>query len=395
MVHGMMAGELVAMVVRASAFNPKILAWARERAGLSVEELAELIKKDASVVADWEQSSDPAPTFRQLENIAKKLKRPVALFFFSTPPAEPEPDTEFRMLPEAVRGEEAKDTRFAIRDAFAKQVRILELSGGENPSGTEFLFRGTIRARATSIRSRLGIDLQRQLAWNNANVAFKEWRDAFETVGVFVFKRAFKQMEVSGFCLPHPVVPVIVVNNRTSWTRQVFTLFHELAHLIYRHHGVTRADPGYLRELPARERQVEIMCNKFAGEFLVPPDDFRNRSASFGGDDKEIEELAAFYKVSREVVLRRLIDEGRVDHSVYDSKAAEWNRAFFARVGKPGPGGGDYYATQASYLGRAYLALAFASFHAGHTSLSQLAEHLGVKARNVDGLEEFVTRHAK
>ena len=127
------------MATRAKSINPSILIWARQRAGLTMEELGLLIQKNESVIQNWEQGSD-APTFRQLEAIAARLKRPVALFFFSEPPEELDPDVEFRMLPAAREVDAARDTRFAIRDAYAKQLRILELSNGQNPAGSDFLF---------------------------------------------------------------------------------------------------------------------------------------------------------------------------------------------------------------------------------------------------------------
>ena len=380
------------MATRAISINPSILTWARQRAGLTIEELGLLIGKTESVIQDWEEGSD-APTFRQLEAIAAKLKRPVALFFFSRPPEEVDPDTEFRTLPAARGVDAARDTRFAIRDAYAKQLRILELSRGQNPAGSEFLFeRVPAEATAADIRAELGVDLQGQISWSSPEEAFKGWRFAFESVGIFVFKRSFKQMEVSGFCLPHQIAPLLVVNNGTSWTRQIFTLFHELAHLLHRSHGVTRGDSGYLDSLTPSDREVDVASNKFAASVLIPSDDFAVRSSSFDGGDEALRALARRYNVSREVVLRKLVDDGRIDASIYEQRVNEWNQEFLARRERSGPDGGNYYATQASYLGRAYLDLAFSSYHAGSTSLAELADHLSIKARNVGKLEEFVLR---
>lgn len=379
------------MTTRARGFNRKILTWARVRAGVSTEALASLIHREVAEVDSWE-SGNGTPTFRQLEEIASKLRRPVAVFFFSVVPDEPDPDAEFRTLPAAEEVEAARDTRFAIRDAHARQIRILELAKGENPAGERYLLNALTRRSAPSaVREALGVTLEVQVSWRNDRAAFQEWRAALEAVGVFVFKRAFTQMAVSGFCVPHRVAPVIVVNNGTSWTRQTFTLFHELAHLLRDDYGVTRADPSYMDVLSIRDRRIEQVCNRFASECLVPPDDFSVRAASCDGTDGQIQELASHYHVSREVILRRLVDDGWVSATDYERRTALWSRQFFARR-EGRSGGGNYYATQASYLGQAYLGLAFASYRTGESTIAELSEHLGVKARSVEKLEEYAFR---
>ena len=54
--------------------------------------------------------------------------------------------------------------------------------------------------------------------------------------------------------------------------------------------------------------------------------------------------------------------------------------------------GGNYYATQATYLGDQYLSLAFGRYYQGRCSLEQLADYLNVKASSVAGLEQYSLR---
>lgn len=373
---------------RATAMNGKVLAWAREQAGISPAQLAERLKKDEATVLAWEANSR-APTLRQLEEIATLLKRPLAVFFFSTPPHLPDPAKEFRSLPQPEDESEAIDTSFALREAQVRQLRILELTGGENPAGDNFLFAKGDKLETELLRRELGVSVELQQSWRGAEEAFNEWRKRLEAAGVIVFKRSFKQMSISGFCLPHESVPVIVVNNGTTWPRQVFTLFHELCHLGHHHYGVTRADHGYLAELQRDERKVEVECNRFASEFLLPQRAFAAEAAAFDGDEADVERIARRFNVSREVVLRRLVDLRRASSRTYEEWTARWNADYFARP-KPKSGGGSYYATTASYLGPTYLRLAFGAYRRGDVDLAGLADHLGVKARNLVKLEPFV-----
>ncbi len=368
--------------------NGRVLTWAREQSGITAAQLASSMGQDESTVVAWEQGRE-APTLRQLETIAAKLKRPLAVFFFSQVPSIPSPKREFRMLPDPQDEAEARDTSFALREAHARQLSIVELAGGTNPAGEKFLFADRRALDPGRLRRILAVSLDEQRAWTSAEEAFKRWRERIEQVGVFVFKRSFEQASISGFCLPHAVAPVIVVNNGTTFARQVFTLFHELCHLAHHHHGVTRADHDYLATLGRTERIIEAVCNRFAASFLVPNEGFAALARAWGGDEREVESIARRYNVSREVILRRLLDHGRVSSTVYDEWTRRWNSDYFARP-KPPRSGGNHYATTASYLGPAYLRLAFSAYLRGEVDLAELAEHLGVKARQVAKLEPYL-----
>ncbi len=60
--------------------NPKILTWARERSGYSVEELAEKANKNYEEIEMWEAGAG-TPSYSCLEHLADYLKMPVAVFF--------------------------------------------------------------------------------------------------------------------------------------------------------------------------------------------------------------------------------------------------------------------------------------------------------------------------
>lgn len=76
------------MTENINGINPDILKWARERSGYTVEAIATALKKDASIINDWELG-ERALTYVQLEKLADKYKRPIAIFFFPEPPEEP------------------------------------------------------------------------------------------------------------------------------------------------------------------------------------------------------------------------------------------------------------------------------------------------------------------
>lgn len=98
-------------------------------------------------------------------------------------------------------------------------------------------------------------------------------------------------------------------------------------------------------------------------------------------------DLAGEYKVSREVILRRLLDLGLVSQAYYEARAARLRREYEDRPRSEG--GGNYYATKASYLGEAFLRLAFGRYRQGAISVQQLADFLNIRVNRVPGLEQL------
>lgn len=376
-----------------AGMNPKVLKWAREQTAYSVDEVAKKLKKKVCVIESWE-SGESAPTYVQLETLAYRVyKRPVALFFFPEPPDEPDPRKSFRTLPESEIEGLSPDTRYAIRQARAMQIALKELNDGTNPAERK-VFREVrvdpetlVSEAAAKLRPYLGVSLKQQMGWKSDQEALKSWRTVVEEVGVFVFKRSFKQTKVSGFCLHDDEFPVIYLNNSTAKTRQIFTLFHELAHVLLRTGGITMRDDRYVNSLTGEEKQIEVFCNRVTATFLVPPDDFNRYLNMRTRRDEAFKRLANRYKVSREVILRNLLDRELVSKAHYEKKAHQWAKEYKEYKERPKPGGGNYYATQATYLGDTFLNLAFGRYYQGRCTVQELADYLNVKVKCVAGIE--------
>lgn len=376
--------------------NPQMLVWARERSGHSVDQVADALRKTVDVIKSWEAGS-AAPTYPQLETLAYRVyKRPIALFFFPEPPEEPDPKHAFRTLPDSELEHLASDTRYKVRQALALQESLRELNRGVNPAERKIftdLQPGSALsapAMAKQVRAYLGVDAHTQTSeWTSADHALKSWRNAVEEAGVYVFKNSFKQKDVSGFCLYDDEFPLIYLNNGTAKTRQTFTIFHELAHILTRTSGVTKRNDSYIVQLTGHSKRIEVFCNQFAAEVLLPTDELRQLVIDRRPDDKLIGDIATWFKVSREVVLRRLLDLGLVSNAYYESKVAQWKADYYDRHAKE-EGGGNYYLTQASYLGARYLRLAFRRYYEGSISLDHLADCLNVRVSSIPGLEQLV-----
>lgn len=380
------------MSVRAVGVNSAVLRWGRESAGITIDEIADTLGRPRDEVQSWESSAS-VPTFSQLERLAKAYHRPIGVFFFPVPPKEDFRE-EFRTLPQSEFESLLPDTRLALREAKAYQISLGELAAPESgrrliteqirPSPTE-----TPSDLATRVRQYLGASLKEQQAWHGAVEAFKAWRELIEASGVYVFKRPFDQESISGFCLHDEKFPLIMINNSTAHTRQAFTLFHELGHLLYGFSGITTTDLQFEQQLAPDAKHIEVKVNQFAAEVLVPSESFPWSLVADHDLIQATQVIASNFNVSREVVLRKLFDAGRVDQETYLKLSQQWiQEAQAARSSTAS--GGNYYANQATYLSNSFTSLGFDQLRAGKIGLTELSEHFGMKAPTLLKFEKYL-----
>jgi len=359
---------------------------------MNLSEVAHRMKKPVQTISLWEQGED-SPTYLQLEELAYKIyKRPVALFFFPEPPEEDTPNKKFRTLPQTEIDKLSPRIRYLLRHALTMQINLAELHSFTNPVPSNIIrelnFTPDTDAEtmAKEVRVFLKVGLDTQLGWKDTDYALRSWRQILEDHGVYIFKESFQDDAVSAFCLHDPDFPVIFLNNNTSKSRQIFSIFHELAHLVLGTGGIDTRTDDFITNLTGADKKIEILCNRFAGAFLVPDADFSQRIVNLRVNDDNIATLANSFKVSREVILRKYLDRNLISTDYYQQKSLEWIKEA-AQAKKRKPGGGNYYLTQKTYLGEGYLSLAFSKYYQKKISLDQLAGYLGVKVKSVPGME--------
>ncbi len=376
------------MAIERMPITPGVLTWARERAGYKVDDLA--AKSGFAEVAACERGLSK-PTYRQLEKIAQILQLPVAIFFFPEPPDWPPIEETFRTLGSEQFDEIPPVIRLLLHKGRAFQLGLSELNDGRNPAARLVIRDLRLRedepteAAAARIRDYMGISLSDQFKWRNSDVAFKVWRSAFYRVGVTVFKDAFRADEFCGFSLYDEEFPVIYVNNSNTKTRQIFTLFHELAHLLHHTSGVDMTR-SFRHSLPVDESQIEVKCNQLAAMILVPDEEFLLAKTLGRNDRSEAYRLSQKFSVSREVIYRKFVDRNWITQAEYEAATREWAEQF---INKPKDmSGGNPHRTRLTYLGEEYVALAFRRYYEERIDDEELADFLGIKPKYIDALEE-------
>jgi len=369
--------------------NPAVLRWARESGGYTSAQVADSIQVPEKSVVGWE-SGEPHPTWSELTKLARLYKRPVASLLLPDPPKEAPLPTDFRRLPDSNRGLSPK-TRWVIRTARWLVRRGSEL---ERDLGIERVFQGPRvspsdypEQAAQEFRARLGVEIEEQVAWRTVGMALRRWRGAVEAQHVFVFQFGMPIEEVRGFSLLEEHRPAIVLNQADAVAARVFTLFHELAHLVIGQPGVCMPDEAGTGE----SQQVETFCNRFAAALLIPRTDLEQRLPSSPADE-EINHLARRYRVSRYVVLGRMHALGAISRGLYQRIVERWESRAETPVPPPAKrkGGQDRAARCLAERGRRFVSLVLEADRRDYLPASDATSYLGIDLRDLERLASKV-----
>ena len=368
--------------------TPAVVQWARERSGYSIEDAKRYFKK----IAAWE-AGEALPTYVQVEDMADRFKIPVAVFFFPKPPEVPPIEKSFRTLTADDFAAIPRRVRFFLRQGQAMQLNLAELNDGKNPS--QRLITRDIKVTpntsldkiAADVRAYLGVSIDVQSGWKSVDEALEKWREVFATkAGIYVFKDAFRAPSYFGFCLYDEEFPVIYINNSSAKSRQIFTLFHELGHLLFHTSGVDLLDDPFLKHLGDAEQKIEIICNGLAARVLVPNDLLDTMLKGMKVGRLAAGQLASHFNVSREVIYRKFLDRGLIAADEYVAAAKEWAAQMKRPEGEESSG--NYHNSQHAYLGQRYIDLAFTRYYQHRFDRRQLAEYLNMKPKSLPTFAE-------
>ena len=385
--------------------NPEVLRWARDWFNMSTDYVAKKMSSPSiteETIVAWE-NGDKMPTYRQLQKLADILEKPLEIFLYPSPPSIPKPSVRFR----SIYGEYSKELPPEILKiiVYARkfQENLRDVSRGRNPAKqliTRNTFSDDVVETARKVRELINISLDEQKEFSSYPRAFEHWRLALSEVGIFVIKQPFRSEVYSGFCLSDSEFPVICVNNTTGHQRQIFTLFHELYHLIKGENGVDIIDDEQIVPTLSKEMQkLERECDLFAAEFLVPTDDFIHEVTQIphvtelledGGYldilRECVEPLAKKYCVSLDVIQRKLLDTEFIEQSRYYRMFRRHSGDYHRDPGNNG--GGNYYSSQVAYMGRPYIRLVMESQEKYGYPDYVAAEYLDVSVKNLQSLLE-------
>ncbi len=338
------------------AVSPEVLCWARERAGLGLEDLQGKFPR----LAEWENASG-RPTLKQLQDFAKVTRVPFGFLFLPEPPAMSLPFADFRTVenrrPQGASPELMDTVHLMLRrQAWLREERLEAEAGPVSLIGT---------ASLSDDPATIGRDMRRALGlvdgWARRvptwTAAVGELRRTIEALGIMavvngiVGNNTYRKLDVDefrGFALSDPYAPLIFVNGADAKSAQMFTLAHELAHLWLGDEGEGLS--GF-KGLHPGDGEVERFCNRAAAEFLVPSAEFRTAWPSVADSESPVEHLAGRFKVSPVVIGRRAMDMGMMERDEFFRFYNDYTRR---ECRNRRTAGGDFYNNQDNRVGQLF-----------------------------------------
>lgn len=387
--------------------NPDIMRWARETAGLTIEEAAKKIDlheaRGVSAVNRLValESGDDEPTRSLLTKMAKQYRRPLLTFYMTAPPRKGDRGQDFRTLPEDYSDTDEALLDALIRDVKARQGMVRAML--EDEEETEPLsFVGSMKmsqgkfAVLSSIQKILPFDRAEFYAQSSPSDAFRLLRNRVESVGIFVllignlgsYHTAIDLETFRGFALADEIAPFVIINDQDAGQAWSFTLLHELVHIWLGQTGVSG-----LRA----ERSIEKFCNDIASEFLLPTSDIKQLNI----DDKtdthsaqtQISEFAFEKNLSASMVVYKLYRMGTIDFDKWKLISQNFRKMWIDQRNERRIKAHEekrnlpiYYPYRRRSVGQALIKLVSSMLHAGEITTLKAGKILGIKAQNVQNL---------
>ena len=97
--------------------------------------------------------------------------------------------------------------------------------------------------------------------------------------------------QISGLALEDDTVPIIVLNTKDIPERRLFTLLHEIAHLMVKEPGISKMNYESGKPIPPNQK-IEALCNRVAAKALMPKAIFDQNWKHEQTEKKEINKLS-------------------------------------------------------------------------------------------------------
>ncbi|MBY5163149.1 ImmA/IrrE family metallo-endopeptidase [Salsipaludibacter albus] len=371
------------------AVRPEMLHWAMTRSHRPATDFK------AYPLEEWLEGKRE-PTLNQLEKFARTARTPIGLMLLDDPPGSDLPLTDYRTIRSASVTTTSAELEDAVHLVQRRQTWYRDYLIDQGQAPNDLVRSATTRDVPGEVADRLRDVLDFGLARRRPGT-WQETRNrlvtAAESAGVLVMiagyvgstHRGLDVDEFRGFCLVDDMAPALFVNGKDSKAAQMFTLLHELGHILLGRSALDRPD------LDAGDGDdVERWCNAVAANVLVPLDDLRARFEPGQPMEDSLRVLTDRYRASGLVVLSQLHHLELLTWERYIAERdAERTRALEALEARDSDGG-NYYATAPHMISPTFLEAVARETRAMRTTYSEAMSLL--HARSLKSLEGLLSR---
>ena len=369
-----------------------VLVWAREAAVMSKKNASEKTGLSLSRLNQLEKGAQK-PNLDELKSLAKTYNRTIATLLLKQPPQEKPLPKDCRTLNSNQIGSFHEKTVVAIRKARAMAKSLVELKEDFGIPRLNFSIRATLETSPKKLAQKLRKEwlLSEIREIENLNHALEAYIEKVEELGVAVFQLSLTQDGLRGFSIVDDIVPIIgIKRGGEAPTSKIFTLFHELGHIILNEGGLCD-----LKD--TNTKRIEIWCNAFSAEILVPTDELLNlelvkRYAQENEKEwvkQHLINIGKRFHVGPLVILRSLLENRLTSQAFYKNKHEAWNKPQFGRA--KNPEGRNIAKETIKEKGRTYVSLAFKAFDQNRIDIKDLSDFLGVRMAYIGKTRELLT----
>ena len=379
--------------------SPNVLHWALLDSGWQIEEVAKKITVKPEKIISWE-SGKKLPTFKQVQKLAKVLHRPLSIFFQKMPPVTIPLAAEYRRLPNVSVGQESPHLRLSLRQMIRRRELAIELMEELNINPIPFQAVAHLHEKpeivGERIRSLLGISIEEQFKWTNEWSAWRSWRHSLEAIGVLVFQFGKVDLqEVRGTTLFHNPLPVIGINSKEAHPgAKVFTLLHELAHLMLANGNEEKAAINENRSID-EWMLLESFAEKVASHAMIP-ELYLNRAIddlSIGLNDwtlSNTKKLAKRFSATPLATATRLRESGLMSWDQYNAWRAEW-KDYVAAIPKQSGGFALPADKTLGKVGRPFTQLVLEALSSNKITSVDASRYLDLKFDRIESLKGLIS----
>ena len=253
--------------------TPEVLVWARKLDAISIDEIAAKMKVQPQKIEEWE-SGTSYPTLSQAKDLAKQYRVPFVYFYLPNTPqrAKRLNKVDYRAFGNCgIQNSESRELRWLLRDIEDRRDAMLTLYTEIGKTPLDFSVKVDVKSSneeiATIIRNILELNATTQKSFRTPEKALSYCVTTLEKSDVLVFQAAkIDPSEMRGLSVAYEQMPIIVLNRKDEPSARLFTLCHELVHIVTRTSGICTDTAENSMSL----NELELRCNQIAGMVLVP-----------------------------------------------------------------------------------------------------------------------------
>lgn len=363
--------------------NPKVVKRIRETLNLDIATVSQHSKLSEKRINEIESNLPEIskPTLDELKALSKVYNRSLASLLLQN-------ILEEKRIPEDRRTAKSEEvgrfdikTILVVEKARALGELFIKLKTELNIPLKRFSYSATLSDNPEIIAAQFKKEwgLSKLSKKMDVQEAFESLIEIVENLGAFVFQLPLNKDKLRGFSITDEEIPIIVIKRGNEpVTAKVFTLFHEVGHLLLNESGMCDITLS-------NKQQVEKWCNSFASEILVPSSELLlNNIVKSYIERKEKEwkkndliEIGKEFFVGPLVILRKLYENNLTTQKFYKEKLEKWNKPTFGRAKEPK--GRQIPKEIVSEKGKTFIGLAFNAYEQNRISLKELSDYLGTK----------------